>query len=173
MAPMTIKTERLAIVPLRSEDAAEMAEVLADPDLYTFVGGAPPTADELEARYRDWLMGSPRAGERWLNWAIRLRDDGAAVGHLQATITGAGVAADIAWVVGTAWQGHGYASEAARALVAWLESSGVGATTAYVHPGNVASARVAERAGLARTDEFVDGEVAWRRVTLARDGAQG
>lgn len=160
-----IRTDRLELVPLTTDDAAEMAGVLADPALYAFIGGWPPTADELEARYRDWLMGSPRAGERWLNWVIRLRDGGPAVGHLQATVTGSGRAAEIAWIVGARWQGHGYATEAARALVGLLEASGATTITAFVQPENAASARVARRAGLAPTEEVVAGEVAWRRET--------
>lgn len=144
-----------------------MAEVLADPDLYAFIGGAPPPLDELAKRYRAWTAGSPREGEAWHNWVIRLGGDGSAIGHLQATVVDHGSAADIAWVVGTPWQGRGYATEAALALVDWLESTGVTRITAHVHPGNVASGRVAANAGLGPTDEVVDGEVVWRRTGRA------
>jgi RimJ/RimL family protein N-acetyltransferase len=158
-----LDTDRLSLVPLRPEDAPQMVDVLADPALYTFIGGEPPTVDGLAIRYRGWVAGSPRAGERWHNWLIRLRDADAPIGHLQATVLDGDRAADIGWAVGTAWQGRGYASEAAIALVAWLDSIGVTTITAHVHPGNLASARVAERAGLMPTDELVDGEVEWRR----------
>jgi RimJ/RimL family protein N-acetyltransferase len=159
-----IETTRLLLLPLQPEDAAEMAAVLADPALYTFIGGSPPAVDELDARYRGWLLGAPRASEAWHNWVIRLLDGGAAVGHLQATLIGSPDAiADIAWVVGTPWQRRGYATEAAMALVDWLESSGVGTITAHVHPENTGSRRVAARAGFEATDEVVDGEVIWRR----------
>jgi RimJ/RimL family protein N-acetyltransferase len=157
------ETTRLLLLPLQPEDAAEMAAVLADPALYTFIGGSPPAADELETRYRAWQVGAPRASEAWHNWVIRLLDGGAAIGHLQATVIGAsGGTADIAWVVGTPWQGRGYATEAAVALVDWLESSGVGAITAHIHPENAGSGRVAAKAGLEATEEVVDGEVIWR-----------
>lgn len=162
-----IDTERLALVALRPEDAAEMVDVLANPNLYAFTGGGPPTADELDATYRRWAAGSPRAGETWHNWVIRLGADGPAIGHLQATVIDDGRAADIAWLVGSAWQGRGYASEAARALVGWLEENDVTTITAHVHPGNVASCRVAARLGLAPTGEIVEGEVAWRRASRA------
>lgn len=139
-----------------------MTAVLADPALYAFIGGASPTHDELETRYRRWVAGSPRAGEAWHNWIIRRREGGAALGHLQATVADHGAAADIGWIVGTAWQGRGYATEAARALVDWLATQGVVTVTALVHPDNVASARVAAKAGFAPTDDVVDGEVVWR-----------
>ncbi len=158
-----IETTRLLVLPLHPDDAAEMAEVLADPALYGFIGGSAPAAEALEARYRGWLLGAPRPEESWHNWIIRLRDGGAAIGHLQATVIDSGRTADIAWVVGTPWQRRGYATEAAIALVQWLEATEVGVITAHVHPDNVASALVAGRAGLVRTDTMHDGEFVWQR----------
>lgn len=165
----TLATTSLRLVPLTVEDAHELADVLSDPALYTFIAGDPPTAEALAARIEDWLAGPPRPDETWHNWAIRLGPDGTVIGHLQATVTGAGSTADIAWIVGTPWQGRGYASESALALVRWLETTGLRTITAHVHPDHVASARVAERAGLERTDLVEDGEIVWRRVATTQD----
>ena len=61
------------------------------------------------------------------------------------------------------WQGRGYAVEAASALVAWLRERGVAEIRAHIRPGHAASARVAERIGLAPTGELDDeGEQIWR-----------
>ena len=158
-----IETTRLLLLPLHPDDATEMEAVVADPALYAFIGGSPPAAEALEARYRGWLLGAPRPEEAWHNWVMRLRDGGAAIGHLQATVLDSGRTADIAWVVGTPWQRRGYATEAALALVEWLEATGVGVITAHVHPDNVASALVAGRAGLVRTATIEDGEFVWQR----------
>lgn len=157
-----IRTDRLELTPLQPGHASEMVDVLDDPVLYAFTGGDPPELPDLEARYRTWAEGSPRVSEAWLNWIIRLRSGGAAIGHLQATVVDDGKAADIAWLIGTAWQGRGYASEAARALVRWLEGRGVGEITAHIHPDHVASGRVATAAGLEPTSEVKGGEVVWR-----------
>ena len=46
-----IHTERLELVPLLVEHAEEMAVVLSDPDLHTFIGGTPATAQALCSRY--------------------------------------------------------------------------------------------------------------------------
>lgn len=158
-----IRTERLELAPLGPEHAAEMVEVLADPVLYAFTGGDAPELPDLEARYRAWAAGSPRASEAWLNWIVRLGARGPAIGHLQATVVDDGRAADVAWLIGTPWQGRGYAREAARALVGWLEACGVGEITAHVHEDHAASGRVAASAGLAPTEELEGGEVIWRR----------
>jgi len=160
----TIGTERLVLTPLQVEDAGELVRVLADPALHRFTGGRPATLEELRARYAAMVAGPGRADERWRNWVVRRRDDDRAVGTVQATLTrhGGRWTAAVAWVVGAAWQGRGYASEAARALVGWLGRQEVDEVVAHVHPDHLASARVAARAGLQPTPERVDGEQVWR-----------
>ena len=160
----TIETARLRLLPLRTDDAEEMAVALSDASLYEFIGGAAPTPAELRELYGRWTAGPPRKGDAWLNWALRLVADGALIGHVQATVVSDGDAADIAWILGTPWHGRGYAAEAALAMVEWLGSAGVRTITAHVHPRHAASARVAERGGLVATDEVEGGEVVWRRT---------
>ena len=142
--------------------ADEMAVVLSDPALYAIIGGAPPTADQLRTRYEQLVAGySPDGRQQWLNWVARLIDGGAgrAIGTVQATVTAA--AAEIAWIIGTPWQGRGYASEAATALTRWLLDGGVDRVTAHIHPRHPASQAVARRAGLTPTGVFDDGEELW------------
>jgi RimJ/RimL family protein N-acetyltransferase len=74
-------------------------------------------------------------------------------------------------VVGTPWQGRGIASEAATALVTWLEQQSVSRVIAHVHPDHRASAAVAAAAGLAPTDEWHDGEARWRREVVTASPA--
>ena len=57
MLAETISTERLDLLPLRVEHAAEMAVVLGDPALYTFIGGTPETPEGLLARYERLVAG--------------------------------------------------------------------------------------------------------------------
>jgi RimJ/RimL family protein N-acetyltransferase len=157
-----ITTGRLELLPLRVDHADEMADVLADPALHTFIGGEPLSPEALRARYARVVQGSDDPGESWLNWVIRLRDEDRLTGYVQATVDGGG--AEIAWVVGTPWQGRGIATEAAAGLVAWLDAQRVPTIIAHIHPDHRASARVAAAAGLTVTDEWHDGEVRWRRT---------
>jgi RimJ/RimL family protein N-acetyltransferase len=158
-----LTTERLVLDPLGVADAAEMAVVLSDPELYEFMGGEPPSRHELEVRYARWLArGSADGAEEWHNWIVRRLSDGAAVGTVQATVFIGRSTADIAWVIGLPWQGQGFAAEAARALVAWLVERGLD-VTAHVHPDHTASAEVARRAGLQATGELEGGEIVWRK----------
>ncbi|HEY0521725.1 MAG TPA: GNAT family N-acetyltransferase [Ilumatobacteraceae bacterium] len=159
-----IVTDRLTMRPLKVVDADEMAGVLGDPSLHEFTGGTPATVEELRRRYARWTAGSESMDESWLNWVVSRKVDSVAVGTVQATVVGrdATRTAYIAWTIGRPWQRQGLAGEAATALVAWLRSRGIKTVVAHVHPDHEASARVAARAGLRRTDEMVDGEVVWR-----------
>ena len=160
----TIRSARLWLVPLAVSDAEEMVGVLSAGALYTFTGGEPPGLDELRARYTRQVAGrSPDGSQEWHNWIIRREPGGQAVGYVQATVVDGGRQAEIAWVVGVDWQGQGYAAEAARALVAWLDSRGVTIIKAHIHPDHASSAAVARRAGLAPTAHFDDGEQLWQR----------
>ncbi|MFC9426166.1 GNAT family N-acetyltransferase [Streptomyces sp. NPDC056987] len=164
-----IETPRLTLLPLCVEHAEEMAGVLADPALHAFIGGRPSTAEELRRRYTRLVAGSPDPAFSWCNWVLTERaGPGELSGTVQATVTPHRTlrdetVAELSWVVGTAWQGRGFATEAARGLVGWLTKQGVGTVIAHIHPGHRASGAVAAAVGLSPTDEWHDGEVRWRR----------
>jgi RimJ/RimL family protein N-acetyltransferase len=163
IAAEPIFTRRLTLLPLRTEHAEEMAAVLADPDLHTFTGGSPLSPQALRSRYERLIAGSPDPAVSWCNWVIQLRGPGCLAGTVQATIsTGDRPAGEVAWVVGTPWQGRGIATEAARALIAWLWQQPVQTVIAHIHPRHHASAAVAAAAGLTPTGQIQDGEIRWR-----------
>jgi RimJ/RimL family protein N-acetyltransferase len=165
-----ITTGRLDMLPLRVEHAEEMAGVLDDPALHTFIGGSPDTPQVLRARYARMVEGPADRAVSWLNWVLRLREQDRLTGYVQATIDPSehGPVAEVAWVVGTPWQGKGIATEAALALVDWLDRQGIRTIIAHIHPDHRASAAVATAIGLTATDEWHDGEVRWRRDTDPR-----
>lgn len=137
-----------------------MVRVLADPDLYTFTGGHPPNLEVLEKRYRAQTAGAPTSGEVGHNWIVRLVDSNLAIGFVQATVIED--TADVAWVIGTSWQGQGLATEAANAMCGWLLTEGPRRITAHIHAQHTASAGVATAVGFQATSEVDgDGEVVW------------
>lgn len=166
MTPLTpdpIRTERLLLLPLLVEHAEEMAAALADPRLHTFIGGSPADPQALRARYERLVAGSPDPAVAWCNWVIQLADQERLVGTVQATVSGPADErlAEIAWVVGTPWQGRGIATEATRALIGWLGQRRVDLVIAHIHPEHRESAAVATAAGLAPTDVVHEGEIRW------------
>lgn len=168
MRSIPLLGSRIELEPLRVEHAHEMAALLDDPALHTFIGGQPETLSQLQEKYRRQVAGrSPDGSQLWLNWVVRRRDDGRAVGTVQATVTngtspGNGPTAEMAWVVASAYQGRGYAREAAQVLVAWLRSQGARTVLAFVHPEHQASRGVARAIGLSETATVVDGETRWQ-----------
>jgi RimJ/RimL family protein N-acetyltransferase len=163
----TVVTERLTLSAMTVGDADELVGVLGDDRLHEFIGGRPATLDELRQRYRELVAGSGRPSELWLNWIVRRKHDQVAVGTMQATITTTAegqLSADVAWVIGTAWQRQGFGTEAARSLVDWLRGHGVDGITAHIHPDHHASAILAIRVGLQPTSEQHRGETVWRHA---------
>jgi len=166
---ITIETERLQLTPLRVGDFEEMADVLDDARLHEFIGGRPLTREELRHRYHALVAGPSDPSEVWLNWIVRLLPEGSAVGAVQATVTSAGderLTADVAWVIGIAWQGRGFGSEAARALVDWLRGQGVEDIVASIHPNHHASGAITgmtcNACDLARRPESQRDRSTWR-----------
>jgi RimJ/RimL family protein N-acetyltransferase len=159
-----LRSARLLLEPLKVEHAQEMAPLLADPALHAFTGGPVLTLDELRRRYQRQVLGHPEGGaEEWLNWIVRLERSGQAIGTVQATVTARcdGVTAELAWVIGSAHQRHGYATEAAAAMASWLRAQGAEILAANIHPRHEASMQVARALGLVATDEVIDGETRW------------
>jgi RimJ/RimL family protein N-acetyltransferase len=178
-----IRTPRLLLEPLAVHHADEMAPVLDDPRLHRYIGGEPLTRDELRARYAHLVAGpAPFHQEWWLNWIVRRARDGQAIGYVQATVqpappgfavgpasTGSTVTpgpprhlASVAWVIGMPYQGFGFATEAARAVLDWLRAHGIAEIVATVHPANRASTAVASKIGMVATGETRDDEHVWR-----------
>jgi hypothetical protein len=84
-------------------------------------------------------------------------------GAVQATLPAGGPAAGPArspGVVVRPAQGRGYATEAARSLVALLHEAGW-TVVAHTYPGHLASQPVARGAGLSPTADVRDGEIRW------------
>ncbi len=172
-----LTTARLRLEPVRVAHADAMLAVLADPALYTFIGGEPPALPDLRKRYAFWQTpASPDGTEGWLNWIVLRAADGAALGTVQATVAHEpgpqpepsgpepavpAAVADVAWVIGTGHQRQGFAVEAAAAMTGWLVEHGVERLRANVAPGHLASERVAARLGLRLTPVVVDGERQW------------
>lgn len=170
-----------------------MVDLLGDRLLYAYFDDeASPTLDELRLRYaRQSAGGSPDGRETWHNWILRIRETGEVAGFVQATIgatSGSSTAgadtvetpfdgassAELAWVVGTAYQRRGYATEAVAAVASAvrgpdsLTGDDVELVHAHIAPGNVASQAVARRLGLVPTDVVLDGEVRWQLAPLDR-----
>jgi RimJ/RimL family protein N-acetyltransferase len=99
-------------------------------------------------------------------WAVESRDDGRLLGTLllvgimasgpQGSLTPSGET-EIGWYFHPDAWGHGYATEAATAVLSYAFDAGVQTVLAVTHPHNVASQAVCERLGMehrGQTDRY-------------------
>lgn len=125
-------------------------------------------SDPQVARYQSWDAPYPRqAGERmirelagahpdtpgqWFQYAMTLRSTGELIGDVASGTDAADERqAEIGFTVRPGFQGHGYATEAARLLLGYLFGSrGKHRVRADCDPRNLASAAVLERIGMRR-----------------------
>ncbi|MDH5540211.1 MAG: GNAT family N-acetyltransferase [Rhizobacter sp.] len=141
----TLVTERLMLEPLQQRHASEMFALLNDPALYQHLDYGPPaTLEHLVDVYRQLeARRSPDGSEGWLNWIVRA--DGRALGYVQATVLGAGLAW-VGYVMGRNAWGRGFAREAVGAMLSHLqEAHGVRHILASVEVANDRSIRLLER----------------------------
>jgi ribosomal-protein-alanine N-acetyltransferase len=141
----------VALEQLCESHAAPLFVILAEPDLWSLTDSDPPTSvEELAARYRRLeSRRSPDGSQTWLNWAIVADAD--PIGFVQATVERD--VAEIAYVVGCAHQGRGYAGLAIDEMLAMLrDDHGVATIVATVDARNTASLRLLARAGFAIED---------------------
>lgn len=144
-------TERLSIEPLSVDHAAGLFVALDDERVGRYIGG--PDVDSVEgvaARIERVDTGpGPGHDEQWLNWAVLL--EGTVIGRVEATLRSVGCGtrmAEIAYIFGPRWWGHGYATEATLWMIAHLRlAHGTQQSWATVDPANMASIGLLLRLG--------------------------
>jgi len=150
--PLSARTARLRMEPLRASHAPLLYPLLADPRLYAYVPEAAyASVARLAARFAALERGAPPGSdEAWLNWVLLRLDGEPAVGTLQATVR-PGIDAWIGYTLVTAAWGQGYATEACTWLVADLPLRyGVREILATVDIRNAKSIALLERVGFER-----------------------
>jgi [ribosomal protein S5]-alanine N-acetyltransferase len=136
--------------------AAELFDVLRDPQLYEHLDEAPPTSvNELaEKLARSEGRRSPDGKELWLNWVVRVQR-GALAGYVQATVEENGET-NIAYVFGRPFHGQGVASAAVRRMIDIVVAEHQASTLFIVaEAANLPSVRLAERLGFVQAPPAV------------------
>jgi RimJ/RimL family protein N-acetyltransferase len=147
-----IETARLRMRGHQLDDFAACAAMWADPVVTRYIGGRPFTEEEVWARLLRYVGHWALLGFGY--WAIEEKATGDFIGELgfadfkrdmEPSIKGV---PELGWVLASKAHGKGYATEAVRAAVAWGETHFAKArTVCIIHPGNLASIRVAEKCG--------------------------
>jgi len=152
----TVRTARLLLRPWRVQDFDTYAAVMADPDVTRYLTGEP--MNRLEA----WRSMAATAGQWLLRgygvWVVERKSDGAFVGrvglnHPNGAEGWPGL--EIAWTLAKPCWGQGYATEAARAAIAYaFQTQDIERVHSVIHIDNRASQAVATRVGETRGPRY-------------------
>jgi RimJ/RimL family protein N-acetyltransferase len=143
-----ITTERLVLRPLRESDLDALAAIYADPRTTRFLGG-PRTRDDTRTRL-EWMIAA-HSEQGFGLLATTLREEGTLIGRCGILVQDVESAREneIAYLLGSGWWGHGYATEAAAAIRDHAHSQlGFERLISLIAPENTASQAVARRIGM-------------------------
>ena len=145
-----LETERLKLRRHRVDDLADCAAMWADPGVVRHISGRPFTEEEVWSKLLRYTGHWALLGFGY--WVVEDKATGAFVGELgfadfrrdiEPSLDGM---PELGWVLAVHAHGKGYATEAARAALAWgdrhLQSK---RTACIIAPENHASIRVAEK----------------------------
>lgn len=160
---LPLTTERLELRALVDEDLDHHHRLFGDPDVVRYLYDEPLTRQECVAHLAMRLLPRLPARGEWMNLAVTI--DGRYLGEVGVALRSAKHRqAEIGYVFGRDAHGHGYATEAAAAMVALcFDELGAHRVEARLDARNDASAAVARRLGLRfeahlRENEWVKGE---------------
>jgi len=145
-----LTTERLRLRAPLPGDAAALRLYAGDERVARTTLVIPHPYTEADAREFIVLTARWWHDGQAATWAITLANGGALIGCVGLTFTAEHRRAELGYWIAPAEWGHGYATEAARAVVAWAYGHGWERITAGHFVGNEASGRVLQKIGLQR-----------------------
>lgn len=172
-----IDTERLTLRLHGLDDFPHSLAMWSDPAVTRYIGGRPSTEEEVWQRLLRYAGHWSLMGFGY--WAVRERESGRFAGEVGFAVgkrplePSFGDAPELGWALVPAFQGRGYATEAVRAAITWGQSrfGPDRRTVCMIHPENLPSLRVAEKAGyreFARTTYKGDPTILFERGSAAR-----
>ncbi len=153
-----IETDRLILRPFREEDAADVFEYLEKPTVNCFACMKLNSLEEARAVVKEKMAHSEYC------FAIELKDTGKAIGEIEAHPESSqpdkaeNYAMDTfspCWMLNPAYQGNGYAFEAAHAFFNYLfHQKGVRRIYAFTEDYNLASQNLCRKLGMRQEGLF-------------------
>jgi RimJ/RimL family protein N-acetyltransferase len=152
-----LETERLVLRKPRLEDVDDLLEFAADEEVMRWTAGEPGGREIAVELVERWLARWEAndagqfvvlLGERIIGRVGLLVWDSRTWDTSSYEKAGAAAETELGWAISSAYWGHGYATEAARAARAWgYEERGVERLISLIDPRNTRSIRVADKLG--------------------------
>lgn len=144
---VTLETARLVLRMFCEADLDAYAQMCADPEVMRYLG-----AGQTLSRADTWRQIAMLLGHWQLRsygmWAVEERASGTLIGRIGFFNPEGWPGFELGWMLGRAYWGHGFATEGARAALAYgfkeLQQERI---ISLIRSQNVASIRVAERLG--------------------------
>lgn len=154
---MILETERLILRPFSEGDAADVLEYLREPAVNCFASMKMDSVEQAKTEMKK------RAGETEYYFAIALKETGKVIGEIDAypergephDTTSPLDTFSPCWMLNQAYQGKGYAYEAAHAFFDYLfRDKGARRIYAYTEEDNLSSQHLCEKLGMRREGLF-------------------
>jgi RimJ/RimL family protein N-acetyltransferase len=151
-------TARLVLRPFRADDADAQAAMMGDPGVMRHIGGQGLSREDA---WRKLLCGAACWSIfGWGYWAVERRADARMIGQLGFADFKRDVSPSIeevpemGWLFAAEASGQGFATEAGRAALAWIDAAHAPAeVVAIISDANAPSIRVAEKLGFATREQ--------------------
>jgi RimJ/RimL family protein N-acetyltransferase len=163
-----LETARLLLRSWREEDLDAYARICADPEVMRYLSGT-MTRDQAAQQMERWMRHWKERG--FGVWAAEEKASGAFIGFIGLLYheewPEGEHKTEVGWRLDRSFWGRGLATEGARAsLQHGFEALGLERVISIIHPKNVASRRVAEKAGLTLRGEtrFKGFDVVWYAI---------
>lgn len=159
---ITLETNRLTLRPFHKEDASEVQRMAGDVEIARTTLNVPhPYPDGAAEQFFEATHKAADEG-RAFTFAVELKETGQLVGCIGLGIQAAHKRAEIAYWIGKEYWGHGYASEAARAVVRFgFTTCDLNRIYAFAMSHNPASTGVMKKVGMTYEGTFPQHAVKW------------
>jgi RimJ/RimL family protein N-acetyltransferase len=149
--PLPLATERLLIRPFRDDDAPALHEVFGSPEVMKWTP-SPPSKDVAETaeRLARTMAFTARQPAGFGLWALELKGSNEFLGQVGLfPVEGKGPDVEVAYELAPRVWGHGYATEAARALIDYgFREMQLQRVVALILPANTRSRNVASKCAM-------------------------
>jgi RimJ/RimL family protein N-acetyltransferase len=116
-----IETARLLLRPFEAGDAQGFSDYRSDPEVARYQGwDAPYSLNKAEQFVAEMQQARPGGQDDWYQVAVELKSEGVLIGDIGFKIFSDGQQAEIGFTLASAYQGKGYAFEAAHRILQYL-----------------------------------------------------
>lgn len=166
-----LTTPRLELRRSRAEDAEGISAYRSDPEVQRHQGWERTDPDAVREQILE-MAGRIPGEEGWIQFSVFERSSGRLIGDVGMCPSSSDIGViKVGYTIAPAFQRRGYGTEALVALIDFIFAN-TDATTvrAYADADNLASIRVAERAGMVHIETFVETEdgLSWTGVRYER-----